>query len=65
MLKKRILKRTAAIICSAALLLPVGGYGSSTTSQAVSASSAVSEDIGLVGNLFCVADGSAADHAAL
>ncbi|MCR5707443.1 MAG: discoidin domain-containing protein [Ruminococcus sp.] len=65
MLKKRILKRAAAIICSAALLLPVGGYGSSTTSQAVSASSAVSEDIGLVGNLFCVADGSAADHAAL
>ncbi len=65
MLKNRILKRVAAVVCSAALLLPVGGYGRSVTSHAVSASTAVSEEIGLVGNLFCVADSSAADHAAL
>ncbi|MBR3668084.1 MAG: discoidin domain-containing protein [Ruminococcus sp.] len=65
MLKNRILKRVAAVVCSAALLLPVGGYGRSVTSRAVSASTAVSEEIGLVGNLFCVADSSAADHAAL
>ncbi|MCR5015534.1 MAG: discoidin domain-containing protein [Ruminococcus sp.] len=65
MLKNRILKRVAAVVCSAALLLPVGGYGRSVNSRAVSASAAVSEEIGLVGNLFCVADSSAADHAAL
>ncbi len=65
MLKNRILKRVAAVVCSAALLLPVGDYGRSVTSRAVSVSTAVSEEIGLVGNLFCVADSSAADHAAL
>jgi len=65
MLKNRILKRVAAVVCSAALLLPVGGYGRSVNSRAFSASTVVSEEIGLVGNLFCVADSSAADHAAL
>ncbi|MBR5164174.1 MAG: discoidin domain-containing protein [Ruminococcus sp.] len=65
MLKNRILKRVAAVVCSTALLLPVGGYGRSVNSRAFSASTAVSEEIGLVGNLFCVADSSAADHAAL
>ena len=65
MLKNRILKRVVAVVCSAALLLPVGDYGRSVTSRAFSASTAVSEEIGLVGNLFCVADSSAADHAAL
>lgn len=65
MLKNRILKRVAAVVCSAAMLLPFSGTFTSSRTHALSASSAVSEEIGLVGNLFCVADSSAADHAAL
>ena len=50
------------MICT---LLPFSGTFTSSRTHALSASSAVSEEIGLVGNLFCVADSSAADHAAL
>ena len=62
---KGLLSRAAAVMCSGALLLSAGGFGSIRTTYAISASGNVSEDIGLVGNLFCVADGSNADHAAL
>ena len=65
MLNNRILKRAAAVVCSAAILLPFSGTFTNTRTHALSASTAVSEEIGLVGNLFCVADNSAADHAAL
>ena len=64
-IRKGLLSRAAAVICSGALLLSAGGFGSIKPTYAISASSNVSEDIGLVGNLFCVADGSNADHAAL
>ena len=64
-IRKLLSGRTAAIICSAALLLTAGSFGSVKPTYAISASSNISEDIGLVGNLFCVADGSDADHAAL
>ena len=64
-IKKRLLYRAAAVICSAAILLNAGDFGSVRPTFAISASKLVSEDIGLVGNLFCVADGSNADHAAL
>ncbi|MBP5580344.1 MAG: hypothetical protein J6X85_00875, partial [Ruminococcus sp.] len=64
-IRKGLLSRAAAVICSAALLLAAGGFGSIRPTCAISASGNVSEDIGLVGNLFCVADGSNADHAAL
>lgn len=62
---KGILKRTAAVICSAAMLMTMSSFGKNVTSYAVNASSAVSDDIGLVGNLFCTADSSSADHAEL
>jgi hypothetical protein len=65
MFKTGLLKRAAAVICSGAVILTAGSFGSVRTVYAVSASSVVSDDVGLVGNLFCVADGSNADHAAL
>ncbi|MBP5378421.1 MAG: discoidin domain-containing protein [Ruminococcus sp.] len=64
-IRKGLLSRAAAVICSGALLFAAGGFGSIRPTCAISASGNVSEDIGLVGNLFCVADGSNADHAAL
>lgn len=64
MFNSRLFRRAAAIACSAAMLLPVGGVGRYRTAHAVSASAAVSVEIGLVGNLFSVADGNKADHAA-
>ncbi len=65
MLKNGLLKRAAAVICSAALILHVGGIGRNSTSCAESVSVTISDEIGLVANLFCVADGNSADHAAL
>jgi hypothetical protein len=60
-----ILKRAAAFLCSAALLLTVNVSGRNRDASAVTASAEVSSEIGLVGNLFCVGDGDTADHAAL
>lgn len=59
------LKRSAAVVCSAAMLLTIGSFKVNVDNCAEAASVTVSDDIGLVGNLFCIADGSNADHAAL
>ena len=65
---KKALKRTAAILCSAALILPsfdLISVDSAEMNTGISASHVTSEDIGLVGNLFCVSGSQKADHAAL
>ena len=62
---KTIFKRTAAVICSAAMLMTMGSFGTSGISYAAKASVNVSDEIGLVGNLFCISDGNSADHAEL
>ena len=64
-MKKGILKRAAAAVCSAALLLTVSGINRFRTSEAVSEKAVISDEIGLVGNLFCIGDGKNADNAAL
>ncbi|MDO4864561.1 MAG: hypothetical protein Q4A05_10370, partial [Ruminococcus sp.] len=65
MFKKGMIKRTAAVVCSTAMLLTVSALGASRTDRAKAASVNVSDEVGLVGNLFCVADENKADHAAL
>lgn len=65
MLKKGLLKRAAALICSAAMLLPLSGIGRNSSAYAETASVTVSDEIGLAANLFCIADENIADHAAL
>ena len=65
LLKKGLLKRAAALIRSAALLLPLSGIGRNSSAYAETASVTVSDEIGLAANLFCVADRNIADHAAL
>ena len=62
---KSIFKRTAAVICSAAMLMTMGSFAKSGTSHAARASVTVSDEIGLVGNLFCISDEKNADHAEL
>ena len=52
-------------VCSAAILLTIGSFKVNVDNCAEAASVTVSDDIGLVGNLFCIADGKNADHAAL
>ena len=63
--RKGLLHRAAAVICSTAMLLTAGSFGGIRQTFAVTASGNISEDIGLVGNLFCVGDGKNADHAQL
>ena len=65
MIRKKLLYRAAAVICSAVILFNVDGFRGIRPTFAISASRSVSKDIGLVGNLFCVADDKNADHAAL
>ncbi len=65
MLKKGLLKRASALICSAAMLLPLSGIGRNSSAYAEAASVTVSDEIGLAANLFCIADENIADHAAL
>ena len=60
-----LLRRTVAVICSAAMLLTANGLRPYRTADAAVVSTVTSEEIGLVGNLFCIADCSTADHAAL
>lgn len=64
-MKRPLIKRAAALICSAALLLTSGEVRVRRTANAVTASQTVSSEIGLVGNLVCTADSDSADHAAL
>ena len=61
---KQFFKRAAAVLCSTALLMTSGSF-SRNFSSAVTASDNISDEIGLVGNLFCIADSSFADHAEL
>ncbi|WP_295085315.1 LamG-like jellyroll fold domain-containing protein [Ruminococcus sp.] len=61
----RLFKRTVTIICCAATVLTASNYEKEIKSYASSASTVVSEDVGLVGNLFCIADNKSADHAEL
>ena len=50
---KQCIKRTAAAICSAAVFMTLVSFGKSGTSYAAKASGDISDEIGLVGNLFC------------
>lgn len=65
MFRYKIIKRIAAAFCSTALLLPLSATSFPSISHAITASVTTSEEIGLVGNLFSVADESTASHAAL
>jgi len=65
MFKHKLAGRAAALACGAALLLAPGSIGQFKSAQAFTASDMFSDEIGLVGNLFCIADGKNADHAAL
>lgn len=65
MFKHKLAGRAAALACGAALLLAPGSIGQFRSAQAFIASDMFSDEIGLVGNLFCIADGKNADHAAL
>ena len=62
---KSIFKRTAAVICSTAMLMTMGSFGKGEISHAARASVTVSDEVGLVGNLFCISDEKNADHAEL
>ena len=62
---RSIFKRTAAVICSAAMLMTMGSFAKRGTSYAAKASTDVSDEIGLVGNLFCISNENNADHAEL
>ena len=62
---KQVLSALTAAVCGAAMLLTMNIYGIPETSHAVSDSDVISDEIGLVGNLFCIADEKNADHAAL
>lgn len=64
-MNKGILKRAAAAVFSAALLLTVSGMSGFRTPEAVSEKAVISDEIGLVGNLFCIGDRNNADNAAL
>ncbi len=64
MLKNQLFRRAAAVMCSAALLLSAGAPRIRRCANAASAAVTVSDEIGLVGNLFCIADEDTADHAA-
>ena len=65
MLKTELFKRTAAVICSACVVLSSGSLRSDNITRAAETSAVISDEIGLVGNLFCIADEDKADHAAL
>ena len=63
-----LLKKTAAVLCSAVLAAAgTGGFrpAPSETAYGADVSRNVSEEIGLVGNLFSIAGTNTADHAAL
>ncbi|MBR5683767.1 MAG: discoidin domain-containing protein [Ruminococcus sp.] len=60
-----LVKRTAAILCGAAMLLTVSSFERDMNNYVSAAPAAVSDEIGFVGNLFCIADGKNADHAEL
>ena len=62
---KRLLKRCTAVVCSAAMLMTISSFTGSVNDLVSASSVTVSDDIGLVGNLFCIADGKNADHAEL
>lgn len=62
---KSLLKRCTAIVCSAAMLLTISSFTGNVNDHVSAASVTVSDDIGLVGNLFCIADSKNADHAEL
>ena len=62
---KSLLKRLAAVACSSAILLTGTSFKVSVNNYVSAASVTVSDDIGLVGNLFCIADSKNADHAEL
>ena len=52
LLKKGLLKHAAALICSAAMLLPLCGIGRNSSAYAETASVMVSDEIELAANLF-------------
>lgn len=62
---KSLFKRFAAAVCSSAMLLTGISFKGNANNYVSAESVAVSDDIGLVGNLFCIADGKNADHAEL
>ena len=65
MLSLRIIRPLAAVICSAALMLSMPAFEKYCTALAEAPVADVSDEIGLVGNLFCVSDETNAEHAAL
>ncbi|WP_294751508.1 LamG-like jellyroll fold domain-containing protein [uncultured Ruminococcus sp.] len=62
---KSLFKLFAAAVCSSAMLLTGTSFKGNANNYVSAESVAVSDDIGLVGNLFCIADGKNADHAEL
>ncbi len=63
--RSKLMKLAMPVLCSALLAFPVLPPKSVSAAPEGAVSADVSEDIGLVGNLFCVAGSDNADHGAL
>ena len=62
---KTFFKRAVSALCCAAMMLPVIPARASQTQAVGTAAANISEDVGLVGNLFCISGSDTADHGAL